>query len=132
MSAIEIVVELLTSDADLADLLPESSHYPFSAPQGASDPYTVINRAGSSDSLHLSGGNNYSLERIMIEIVGSTGGVVEAIGSRIKTILHTNIKITAAGCKDVDTYFGDIDTTQTSDARDAFKRTMHFFVRWRS
>lgn len=130
--SIQIVTSLLLASADLKARLPSSSVYPVAAPQNAVPPCIILNTVGAMDGLNLQGANGYFLHRVLVDVITLDATSAAEIGDIVMGILHTRVKLNLGAFRDVDTYFANVDLTQAADLRDSFKRSLHFFVRWRS
>jgi hypothetical protein len=131
MSAIQIATKILKADADVKAVV-NNRIFPIQALQKVEGTYLVVNIISAQDTSLINVPGEYYRDRIAVDVNGTSADAVLDLGDIIRLKLPRVIKQTIGIFTDVDIMFADVDFTQPNDMRNAFLRTLQFFVRWRT
>ncbi|AMX93619.1 MULTISPECIES: DUF3168 domain-containing protein [Mesorhizobium] len=132
MSALSIAITKLKATSAVTTKTTAVRIYPIDLPQGATMPCLVVNIASGYDEHMLTGAGKYFRNRVTIECMAATPEEVMSLGDAVMTALQDNVNATIGAFTGVATQFADLDRTDYSDDRATYRRTLDFFIRWRS
>ncbi len=132
MSALSIAITKLKATSAVTSRTTTARIYPVDLPQGASQPCLIVNITSGYDEHMLSGAGKYYLNRITVECNAQTPQEVMDLGDAVMAALQDNVHATIGAFVGVTTQFADLDRTDYSDDRTTYRRTLDFFIRWRS
>lgn len=132
MSALSIAITKLAATSAVTSKTTVARIYPIVFPQTASLPCLVANVVSGYDEHMLDGAGKYYRNRISIECLAASAEEVIALGDAVMSALQDNVNATIGAFTGVTTQFADLDRTDYSDDRTTYRRTLDFFIRWRS
>lgn len=132
MSALKIAVTKLAATSAVTDITTAVGIYPITMPQAAVPPCLIVNVVSGQDEHMLTGAGKYYRHRVSVECLATTALGAEALGAAVMTALQDNANATIGSFTGVATQFADSDRTDFSDDRSVYRRTVDFFIRWRS
>ena len=132
MSALEIAVTKLGATSSVTTITGAIGIYPISLPQTAAPPCVLVNIVSGQDEHMLTGAGKLYLHRVSVECLATTAAGVMALGDAVMAALEDNANATIGSFTGVSTQWADIDRTDLSDDRTVYRRTLDFFIRWRS
>lgn len=132
MSALAIAITKLKATPAVTSLTTAAGVYPIDMPQQATAPCLVVNLTSGYDEHMLSGAGKYYRNRITVECLAVGPEAVVALGDAVLAALQDNVNATIGAFTGVTTQFADLDRTDFSNDRTTYRRTLDFFIRWRS
>jgi len=130
-SAMQIVKTSLAAISAVTAIAPATRHYPVRAPEHVTAPYILFRLATEGDEELLSGPAGYYESRVTVECISDSVTTADALGEQVKRGLGAVTKATVGEATDVDIYKAATDFLDFDDARQASRRVIDFYLRWK-
>lgn len=132
MSALTIAITKLATTSAVTDLTGTVGVYPINFPQTAVMPCVVVNIVSGFDEKMLTGAAKFYRHRVSVDCLADTALGAMALGDAVMSALEDNVNATIGSFTGVSSQFADTDRTDFSDDRSVYRRTLDYFIRWRS